>query len=68
MMADLIQVNTMLRKLNISYCDYEVMDISDSYKQNTAIQEFRISWNNDQIYVSFLLYVIDIAGALKYCR
>ena len=47
--AEIIQVNTMLLKLDISYCgipDDGALVISESYKNNTTLQELKMSLNN----------------------
>ena len=53
--AELIKDNTTLVKLDISFCgipDDGMVVISESYKNNKILQEFIISWNNDQVIVN----------------
>ena len=50
--AEVILVNAMLQKLDISSChipDDRVVIVSESYKNNKTLQELIISWNNDQV-------------------
>ncbi|XP_065896624.1 protein NLRC3-like [Dysidea avara] len=52
--VEVIEGNTTLRKLDISYCGIRskmAVIVSESYKNNKTLQEFIISWKNDQVTV-----------------
>ena len=53
--AELIQVNTTLRNLDISCCSIPeegAVVISESYKENKMLQRFIVSWKNDRTIIN----------------